>query len=251
MQVGCTSLGSFSARFTELMGETPSEYRARSHDERARHPGVCREAGRPADPQPVRIGEARGGGACLTSRAWRPPPAPAGLPGCRPPPVTAAATATLAVANCFLVVDDHEKALTFYRDVLGFTVTQDVSMGDYRWLSVSTPTQPELEITIQSVGGGPGTSEEDRAAIDTLLAKGLMSPLIFSCDDVDALFEHVQAAGTAEVLQEPADQFYGVRDCAFRDPAGNMLRFKTALPTGTEPAPPDGRPRRRRPARRL
>ena len=93
-------------------------------------------------------------------------------------------------------------------------------MGDYRWLSVSTPTQPELEITIQSVGGGPGTSEEDRVAIDTLLAKGLMSPLIFSCDDVDALFEHVRAAGTAEVLQEPADQFYGVRDCAFRDPAG-------------------------------
>jgi catechol 2,3-dioxygenase-like lactoylglutathione lyase family enzyme len=114
--------------------------------------------------------------------------------------------------------------------VLGFTVTQDVSMGSYRWLSVATPTQPELEITIQSVGGGPGTSEEDRAAIDTLLAKGLMSPLIFSCDDVDALFEHVRASGVAEVLQEPADQFYGVRDCAFRDPAGNMLRFKTPLP---------------------
>ena len=140
---------------------------------------------------------------------------------------TTPATASLAVANCFLVVDDHEKALAFYRDVLGFTVTQDVSMGDYRWLSVSTPTQPELEITIQSVGGGPGTSEEDRTAIDTLLAKGLMSPLIFSCDDVDGLFEHVRASGAAEILQEPTDQFYGVRDCAFRDPAGNMLRFKT------------------------
>ena len=142
---------------------------------------------------------------------------------------TATATATLAVANCFLVVDDHDAALTFYRDVLGFTVTQDVSMGEYRWLSVATPTQPELEITIQSVGGGPGTSDEDRAAMDSLLAKGLLSPLIFSCDDVDALFEHVRASG-AEVLQEPADQFYGVRDCAFRDPAGNLLRFKTALP---------------------
>ena len=138
------------------------------------------------------------------------------------------ATATLALANCFLTVDDHEQALAFYRDVLGFTVTQDVSMGDYRWLSVSTPTQPELEITIQSVGGGPGTSEEDRAAIDTLLAKGLMTPLIFSCDDVDAVFEHVRASGAAEVLQEPADQFYGVRDCAFRDPAGNLLRINQA-----------------------
>jgi len=140
-------------------------------------------------------------------------------------------TASLAVANCFLVVDDHEQALTFYRDVLGFTVTKDVSMGDFRWLSVATPTQPGLEITIQSVGGGPGVSEEDRAAIDTLLAKGLLTPLVFRCDDVDALFEHVQASGMAEVLQEPADQFYGVRDCAFRDPAGNMLRFNTALPT--------------------
>ncbi len=142
---------------------------------------------------------------------------------------TSPATAALGVANCFLVVDDHDKALTFYRDVLGFTVTQDVTHEDFRWLSVATPTQPDLEITMQSVGMYPGCSEEDRAAMDTLLAKGLMTPLIFHCDDVDALFEHVRAAG-GEVLQEPTDQFYGVRDCAFRDPAGNMLRFKTPLP---------------------
>ena len=139
------------------------------------------------------------------------------------------ATASLGVANCFLVVDDHDKALTFYRDVLGFTVTKDVTMGDYRWLSVTTPTQPDLEITIQSVGIYPGCSDEDRQAMDTLLVKGLMNPLIFRCDDVDAVFEHLRAAG-AEVLQEPIDQFYGVRDCAFRDPAGNMLRFNQALP---------------------
>ena len=101
------------------------------------------------------------------------------------PSTGSAATASLAVANCFLVVDDHEKALTFYRDVLGFPVTKDVSMGEFRWLSVATPTQPGLEITIQSVGGGPGVSEEDRAAIDTLLAKGLLTPLVFRCDDVD------------------------------------------------------------------
>ena len=158
----------------------------------------------------------------------------AGMPATTASPAAngSPATATLAVANCFLVVDDHDAALAFYGDVLGFIVTKDVSMGDYRWLSVSTPTQPELEITIQSVGGGPGTSEEDRAAIDTLLAKGLMTPLIFSCADVDALFEHVRASGLAEVLQEPADQFYGVRDCAFRDPAGNMLRFNQPLPQG-------------------
>jgi uncharacterized glyoxalase superfamily protein PhnB len=150
----------------------------------------------------------------------------AGMPAASGSP----ATASLAVANCFLVVDDHENALTFYRDVLGFTVTKDVTMGEFRWLSVATPTQPDLDITIQSVGGGPGVSEEDRAAIDTLLAKGLLTPLVFRCDDVDALFEHVRASGLAEVLQEPTDQFYGVRDCAFRDPAGNMLRFNQVLP---------------------
>jgi len=161
-----------------------------------------------------------------TSTASQDDAATAGMPAASGSP----ATASLAVANCFLVVDDHEKALTFYRDVLGFTVTKDVSMGDFRWLTVATPLQPELEITIQSVGGGPGVSEEDRSAIDTLLAKGLLTPLIFRCDDVDALFEHVQASGQAEVLQEPVDQFYGVRDCAFRDPAGNMLRFNAALP---------------------
>ena len=99
------------------------------------------------------------------------------------------------VANCFLIVDDHDKALSFYRDVLGFTVTQDVTMGDYRWLSVSTPTQPELEITIQSVGGGPGTSEEDRTGDGHAARQGADGPLIFSCDDVDALFEHVRASG--------------------------------------------------------
>ena len=148
----------------------------------------------------------------------------AGMPAATGSP----ATASLAVANCFLVVDDHDQALTFYRDVLGFTVTKDVTMGEFRWLSVATPSQPDLEITIQSVGIYPGCSDEDRQAMDTLLAKGLMNPLIFRCDDVDALFEHVRAAG-AEVLQEPIDQFYGVRDCAFRDPAGNMLRFNQAL----------------------
>lgn len=140
------------------------------------------------------------------------------------------ATASLAVANCFLVVDDHDKALEFYRDVLGFTVTNDVTQGEYRWLSVSPPAQPDLEVVIQSVGIYPGSSDDDRRAMDTLLAKGLMSSLILRVDDVDALFEHVAGSGVAEILQEPADQFYGVRDCAFRDPAGNMIRVKSPLP---------------------
>ncbi len=150
----------------------------------------------------------------------------AGMPAASGSP----ATATLAVANCFLVVDDHDKALTFYRDVLGFTVTKDVTMGEFRWLSVATPTQPGLEITIQSVGGGPGVSEEDRAAIDTLLAKGLLHAAGLPVRRRRRALRARAGVGAAEVLQEPTDQFYGVRDCAFRDPAGNMLRFNQVLP---------------------
>jgi uncharacterized glyoxalase superfamily protein PhnB len=142
-----------------------------------------------------------------------------------------APTTSLGLANCFLTVDDHEKALAFYRDVLGFTVLSDYSRGEFRWLNVATPTQPGLTITIQSVGGGPGTSQEDLEAIDRLLAKGLLTPFVFTCADVDDLFEHLRASG-AEVLQEPMDQFYGVRDCAVRDPAGNMLRFNQPLAQG-------------------
>ncbi|CAI9404339.1 VOC family protein [Aestuariimicrobium sp. T2.26MG-19.2B] len=139
-------------------------------------------------------------------------------------------TNSLTLANCFITVDDPEAALAFYRDVLDLTVVKDVKNGDFRWLTFSTPTQPELEIVVQQIGvGGLPMSDEDKQAQASLLAKGLLSALIFSVDDVDALFEKVRASG-AELLQEPQDQFYGVRDCAFRDPAGNMVRFNQVLP---------------------
>jgi len=143
---------------------------------------------------------------------------------------TSHATASLTLANTFVAVDDPEAALRFYRDALGFEVRSDVSSGDYRWLTLSTRHQPELEIVLHQVGSSP-MSDADREALADLVAKGLIGGLIFSCGDVDAVFEEVRATG-AEVLQEPADQFYGVRDCAFRDPAGNMVRFKSALPQG-------------------
>jgi catechol 2,3-dioxygenase-like lactoylglutathione lyase family enzyme len=139
------------------------------------------------------------------------------------------ATNSIALNNCFVTVDDPDAALGFYRDVLGLAVKQDVSNGDFRWLTLTTASQPELEITISQVGSGFPMSDADKGALGDLMAKGLLSALIFSVDDVDALFEHVRSAG-AEVLQEPADQFYGVRDCAFRDPAGNMVRFATDKP---------------------
>jgi len=137
---------------------------------------------------------------------------------------------TIQATTTFLTVDDPDAALRFYRDALGFAVGKDVSNGEFRWLTVTTPLQPELEICLQPVGGGMPMPDADREQMADLLAKGLLGGLNFTCDDVDALFDHVVAAG-GEVLSEPADQFYGVRDCAFRDPAGNMIRFNTPLPS--------------------
>ena len=139
-------------------------------------------------------------------------------------------TDTLTLANTFVHTHDPEASLAFYRDVLGLTVRTDVSNGDFRWLTLTTPGQPELEIVLQQVGGVP-MSDEDRTALSDLLAKGVLGALIFEVADVDAVFEHVRASG-AEVLQEPADQFYGVRDCGFRDPSGTLVRFKTRLEQG-------------------
>jgi predicted enzyme related to lactoylglutathione lyase len=130
----------------------------------------------------------------------------------------------LNLSHCFIIVDDHEKALVFYRDVLGLEVRNDVSFEGMRWLSVGPKSQPELDIVLESPAADPNASSADREAIAELTAKGLMRAVIFSTPDCDATFEHIRASG-AEVLQEPIDQPYGVRDCAFRDPAGNMLRF--------------------------
>jgi predicted enzyme related to lactoylglutathione lyase len=131
----------------------------------------------------------------------------------------------LTLHYTFLEVDDHEAALGFYRDTLGFEVRQDVAMEDARWLTVGPKDQPEIGIVLQTVGAG--RSPEDARALKELLAKGSLSGLVFETDDVDALFEKIAASG-AEVLQEPMDMPYGVRDCAFRDPAGNMVRLNQA-----------------------
>ncbi|GAA2635423.1 VOC family protein [Streptomyces spororaveus] len=128
------------------------------------------------------------------------------------------------LSQCFIAVDDHDKALAFYRDILGLEVRNDVGFEGMRWVTVASPAQPDVEIVLEPPLADPGASAADRQAMAELLAKGLLRGVIFSTDDVDATFEHIRAAG-GEVLQEPVDQPYGVRDCAFRDPAGNMLRF--------------------------
>jgi uncharacterized glyoxalase superfamily protein PhnB len=128
----------------------------------------------------------------------------------------------LTLHYTFLEVDDHEAALAFYRDTLGLEVRQDVATEYGRWLTVSPKAQPEIGIVLSSVG--VGRPPEDAQTLKALLAKGSLSGLVFDTDEVDALFEKVAASG-AEVLQEPMDQPYGVRDCAFRDPSGNQVRF--------------------------
>lgn len=130
--------------------------------------------------------------------------------------------------TCFIAVDDHDTALAFYRDTLGMEVRNDVSYEGMRWVTVGSPSQPDVEIVLEPPLADPNASAEDKETMSELLAKGLLRGLIFSTDDCDATFEKIAEAG-AEVLQEPIDQFYGVRDCAFRDPSGNLLRFNQPL----------------------
>lgn len=130
----------------------------------------------------------------------------------------------IKLSQTFIAVDDHDKALAFYRDALGLEVRNDVSYEGMRWVSVGSPSQPDINIVLEPPVADPNASPADKQAAAELLAKGLLRGVIFNTDDVDATFERISSAG-AEVLQEPTDQFYGVRDCAFRDPSGNMLRF--------------------------
>ncbi|MFH8842795.1 VOC family protein [Streptomyces sp. NPDC017868] len=131
---------------------------------------------------------------------------------------------TIKLSQCFITVDDADKALTFYRDALGLDVRNDVGYEGMRWVTLGSPEQPDVAVVLETPLPDPGASEADRKAVTDLLAKGLLRGVVFSTQDVDATFERVRAAG-GEVLQEPVDQHYGVRDCAFRDPAGNMIRF--------------------------
>ena len=132
----------------------------------------------------------------------------------------------LKISHSFVTVDDHEKALGFYRDVLGLQVTADAPLGPFRWLTVSPPSQPGVEIVLATPDMGHGP--DDTEALRTLLAKGALNGVLFTTDDCDAAFEHVRKSG-AEVLQEPIDQPYGVRDCAFRDPSGNHVRIGSPI----------------------
>ncbi|MGI8868116.1 MAG: VOC family protein [Mycobacteriales bacterium] len=131
---------------------------------------------------------------------------------------------TIKISHSFVLADDKEAALGFYRDTVGLVVVNDVQFETMRWLSLASPDRPDQEIVIESPADNRNINDDDVQSVFRLLAKGMFTAMIFTVDDVDATFEKVQASG-AEVIQEPIDQPYGVRDCAFRDPAGNHVRF--------------------------
>jgi len=131
----------------------------------------------------------------------------------------------LTLSHCFVTVDDPGEALAFYRDVLGLDLRNDVSAEGFRWVTLSPPTQPDIEIVL--VEPHAGHAQDDGDALSRLLAKGSLNAVIFRTTDLDKAFDAIQSSG-AEVLQEPMDQPYGVRDCAFRDPSGNMIRLSQA-----------------------
>ncbi|HEU0131783.1 MAG TPA: VOC family protein [Mycobacteriales bacterium] len=128
----------------------------------------------------------------------------------------------LTLSHTFVTVADFDAALAFYRDTLGLEVRTDVGAGAMRWVTLTPPGQPDVQIVLNPTHAG---READGDTVAALLAKGSLNGVIFRTGDVDAAFERVRATG-AEVLQEPMDTHYGVRDCAFRDPSGNLVRIQ-------------------------
>ena len=127
-------------------------------------------------------------------------------------------------ASC-LPHDDPDASLAFYRDILGFEVRSDVGQGTMRWITVGPPDDPGSSIVLHPPAADPGITDDERRTIAEMMAKGTFASINLATKDVDGAFERLQA-GDAEVVQEPTDQPYGVRDCAFRDPAGNLIRIQ-------------------------
>ncbi|KIQ15016.1 VOC family protein [Rhodococcus sp. MEB064] len=132
---------------------------------------------------------------------------------------------TLTIASSFLPQDDPEAALTFYRDLLGFEVRLDVGYENLRWLTVGPPGQPDTAIVLTPPAVDPAITEDERRVITEMMAKGTYGGILLASDDLEKTFDALQAAD-ADIVQEPIDQPYGIRDCAVRDPAGNLIRIQ-------------------------
>jgi catechol 2,3-dioxygenase-like lactoylglutathione lyase family enzyme len=131
----------------------------------------------------------------------------------------------ITIHTSVLPHDDPDASLAFYRDILGFEVRTDVGSGKMRWIEVGPVDQPDTSILLAPPAADPGITEDERRTIAEMMAKGTYGWILLATPDLDGVFEQVQASD-AEVVQEPTDQPYGVRDCAVRDPAGNLIRIQ-------------------------
>ena len=131
----------------------------------------------------------------------------------------------ITIHSSFLPHEDPESSLAFYRDVLGFEVRLDVGKGTMRWITVGPPNQPDTSIVLNPPAANPGITDDERRTIAEMMAKGSYATLLLATKDLDGTFERLQA-GDVDIVQEPTDQPYGLRDCAVRDPAGNLIRIQ-------------------------
>jgi catechol 2,3-dioxygenase-like lactoylglutathione lyase family enzyme len=131
----------------------------------------------------------------------------------------------ITIYQAMLPHDDPDTSLAFYRDALGFEVRNDVEYGGMHWITVGPPDQPGTSIVLYPAGATPGVTDDERRTIAEMMAKGTYASINLATADLDGTFERLQASD-ADVVQEPTDQPYGVRDCAFRDPAGNLIRIQ-------------------------
>ena len=139
----------------------------------------------------------------------------------------------ITIHSSFLPHNDPDASLAFYRDTLGFEVRNDVGYKGMHWITVGPPDQPSTSIVLYPPEATPGITDEERRTIAEMMAKGTYTGINLATSDLDGVFERLQASD-AEVVQEPIEQPYGIRDCAFRDPAGNLLRIQEVKPLGVD-----------------
>ena len=131
----------------------------------------------------------------------------------------------ITINASFLPHEDPEQSLAFYRDALGFEVRKDVGQNNMRWITIGPAGRPDMNIVLTPPAADPGITDDERRVIAEMMAKGTYASIMLTTTDLDAVFDRAQASG-ADVMQEPTDQPWGARDCAFRDPAGNTVRIQ-------------------------
>ena len=132
---------------------------------------------------------------------------------------------TITIHSSFLPHDDPDAAVAFYRDTLGFEVRLDVGYEGMRWITVGPPDQPGTSLVLHPPAADPAITDDERRTITEMMAKGTYGAILLATTDLDGTFERLQA-GDVDIVQEPTEQPYGVRDCALRDPAGNLIRIQ-------------------------